>query len=93
MGNDIVGEKIGRIAGLDYAKLIAAFVVIAIHTSPLEEINKNLNYYIVYVIGRIAVPLFFMITGYFILAEVLYSTAKLKKYLIHISGLLSIPMQ
>ncbi len=82
-----MGEKIGRIAGLDYAKLIAAFVVIAIHTSPLEEINKNLNYYIVYVIGRIAVPLFFMITGYFILAEVLYSTAKLKKYLIHISGL------
>lgn len=55
-----MGEKIGRIAGLDYAKLIAAFVVIAIHTSPLEEINKNLNYYIVYVIGRIAVPLFFM---------------------------------
>lgn len=83
-----MGEKIGRrIAGLDYAKLIAAFVVIAIHTSPLEEINKNLNYYIVYVIGRIAVPLFFMITGYFTLGEILYSTEKLKKYLIHISGL------
>lgn len=80
-----MGKKVERrISGLDYAKFIAAFWVIAIHVSPLEEINRYLNYYIVYVIGRIAVPLFFMITGYFILEKALNNVYDLKKYLLHI---------
>ena len=49
---------------LDIAKFISAFLVIAIHTQPLQEISEMGNLVFVQVIARLAVPLFFIISGY-----------------------------
>ena len=64
-------------AGIDYFRLIAAFMVIAIHTSPLSVRNEGIDFLITYCVGRIAVPFFFMTTGYFVLAP--YVLAILKR--------------
>lgn len=51
----------------DYFKLLAAVLVIAIHTSPLTSVSPEADYILTRVIARTAVPFFFMVTGYFIL--------------------------
>ena len=58
------------------------------HTSPLKTVNITLDYLFTYCIGRIAVPFFLMVTGYFVLAPY-YSgeetaVEKVKNYLIKI---------
>jgi len=54
---------------LDKARLIAACLIIMVHTFPLEMINANLSFLLSEVFCRIAVPLFLMITGYFIIKK------------------------
>lgn len=49
---------------LDIAKFISAFLVICIHTGPLLDTNETANFVLVQIIARIAVPLFFIISGY-----------------------------
>lgn len=63
---------------LDCFRLIAAFLVIAIHVSPLSCWNENIDYLITYCFGRIAVPFFFMVTGYFVIAPYVRSGFKRK---------------
>lgn len=66
----------------------------AIHTAPFESVNKTLDYLFTYCIGRIGVPFFLMVTGYFVLAPYYRnkenSVEKLKKYLIKILALYGI---
>ena len=50
----------GRVYGLDILKAICAFGIVLIHTN----FRGNFRYYAI-AIARIAVPVFFMITGYF----------------------------
>lgn len=57
-----------RYAGIDYFRVAAAFLIIAIHTAPLEQISAEADYLVTYCIGRVAVPFFLMVTGYFVLA-------------------------
>lgn len=52
---------------VDYMKFIAAFLVVAIHVSPLSGINENGDFILTRIIARIAVPFFFMVSGYFVL--------------------------
>lgn len=54
-----------KINSINYMKLICAFLVIAIHTHPFEDINKVLYYSFSEVLVRIAVPFFFVSSGYF----------------------------
>ena len=56
--------------GIDCFRLIAAFLIIAIHIGPLSSINNTLDFGFTYVLCRIAVPFFLMTTGYFILYPV-----------------------
>lgn len=56
-----------RIGRLDDFKWIAAFLVVAIHTSPLESVSGNADFVLTRILARVAVPFFFMITGYFVL--------------------------
>ncbi len=55
-----------RYATLDIFRLVAAFLIIAIHTSPFLSINETADFIIVRIIARAAVPFFFMVTGYFL---------------------------
>ena len=52
---------------IDYMKFIAAFLVVAIHVSPLSGINENGDFILTRIAARIAVPFFFMVSGYFVL--------------------------
>lgn len=60
---------VGKQGGLDRYRLIAAFLVIAIHTSPLLSVNENADFFLTRIFARMAVPLFLMITGRYVAAN------------------------
>ncbi|NLM03852.1 MAG: acyltransferase, partial [Clostridiales bacterium] len=55
--------------GLDYFRIIAAALVVAIHTSPLSIINDRADFIFTRILCRIAVPFFFMVSGFFLYAD------------------------
>lgn len=63
------GKKYG---GPDRFRMIAAILVIAIHTSPLASFSGNADFFLTRILARIAVPFFFMVTGQFIMTDYLY---------------------
>lgn len=54
-----------NLGAFDIFRIIAAILVIAIHTSPLRSVNAAANHFVTGVAARIAVPFFFAMTGYF----------------------------
>ncbi len=50
---------------IDRFRIIAAVLVIAIHTSPLAGINENADFALTRIIARAAVPFFFTASGFF----------------------------
>lgn len=61
-------EEKRRYAAFDWFRLAAAFLIVAIHTGPFSGMNGDVDYYLTYCIGRIGVPFFLMMTGYFVLS-------------------------
>lgn len=55
--------------GIDYFRLISAFLVVAIHTSPLTSLNTTADFILTRVIARVAVPFFFMASGFFLFSK------------------------
>lgn len=55
-----------RFAALDDFRLFAAVLVVAIHTSPLTNWNPEADFWFTRVFARVAVPFFFMSSGYFL---------------------------
>lgn len=70
---------------LDRFRVIAAILIIAIHTYPFESINENLDFIFTHVICRIGVPFFLMITGFFVLPKALENRKSLINYTIKIA--------
>ena len=60
-------KRLQEYDGIDLTRLVLAFLVIAAHTYPLSSISEDLNFLLVHVIARVAVPFFMMTTGYFLL--------------------------
>lgn len=50
---------------VDIAKFICALLVITIHTYPFRDINPSLNFVVVQVLARVAVPFFFVASAFF----------------------------
>lgn len=69
---------------LDKLRIIAAILIVAIHTYPFVSINKELDFIFTHVFCRIGVPLFLMITGYYVLPKAVEDKNKLIKYTIKI---------
>lgn len=69
--------------GLDYFKITAAFLVIAIHTSPFASFSEGADFIFTRVIARTAVPFFFMVTGYFLLPQYLFGRSMDQRPLLH----------
>ncbi len=67
--------------GIDYFKFVAAFLVIAIHTSPLATFTENGDFILTRIIARVAVPFYFMTSGFFLITRYAYNTDKLKAFL------------
>ena len=51
-----------RYGGLDAFKVIAALLVVAIHTSPLTTYSPDGDFLLTRSLARVAVPFFFMVT-------------------------------
>ena len=58
--------------GLDHFRMIAALLVIAIHTSPLASFSEGADFFLTRVLARVAVPFFLMVTGQFIVSGFLF---------------------
>lgn len=70
---------------LDIFRIIAALLVIAIHTCPLKFIDPSADFFFTKILARIAVPFFFTVTGQFVLGGILSgkgSTSVLKHFLL-----------
>lgn len=73
---------------LDIAKFISALLVICIHTGPLLDVDQNANFIVVQIIARIAVPFFFIVSGFLFFQKIDFrrewndyeNIAKLKHY-------------
>ncbi len=52
--------------GIDRFRLLAALLVVAIHTSPLTDINTTADFILTRILARVAVPFFFMASGAFL---------------------------
>lgn len=49
---------------IDYFRMAAAILVVAIHTSPLLSFNETGDFILTRIAARIAVPFFFMVSGF-----------------------------
>ncbi len=52
--------------GIDAFRLVAAWMVIAIHTAPLNDLSPTADLILTRIVARIAVPFFFMTSGFFL---------------------------
>lgn len=62
-------EKKKGYTGIDAFRLAAAFLVIAIHTSPLASLNETGDFVLTRIIARLAVPFFFVTSGFFLITH------------------------
>lgn len=51
--------------GIDVARIVAAFIVIGVHTGPFIDYTANGDLFLNTVIGRLVVPFFFIVSGFF----------------------------
>lgn len=67
--------------GIDWFRLLAAFLVVAIHTSPLASFCETGDFILTRIAARIGVPFFFTTSGFFLFSEGTGKTGKLKAFL------------
>lgn len=65
-------------SSLDVAKFICALLVIVIHTRPLEQISATANFYLCDVFSRIAVPMFYAISGFLFFRKIVFENGRIK---------------
>ena len=56
-----------RVAGIENFRIVAAILVIANHTAVLSSFSEEADFLFSYCLGRVAVPFFFMVSGYFVI--------------------------
>jgi len=65
-------------AGIDFFRFAAAFLVIAIHTSPFTTYSEMGDFIFTRIICRIAVPFFLITSGFFLISNYAYNNEKLE---------------
>lgn len=68
-------------SGIDWFRLFASLLVIAVHTSPLSGISETGDFILTRVISRIAVPFFFMTSGFFTVTRYSRDTGRLRRFI------------
>lgn len=67
--------------GIDFFRIAAAFLIIAIHTSPLSSYSEVGDFILTRIAGRIAVPFFFMVSGFFLISGYSRNSDRLKAFI------------
>lgn len=70
-----------KITSIDLMRVVCAYMVVAIHVHPFEEINSDIGYVFTQVVPRIAVPFFFVVSGYFFTKSLIKDSNITFKYL------------
>ncbi len=65
---------------VDVVRFLVTFLIIANHISPFAQINGEFDFFFTRILGRIVVPLFLMITGYYVLNRSLKDRQRLKNH-------------
>lgn len=73
--------RVKHYAGIDGFRLIAALLVVAIHTSPLKSISGTGDFILTRMIARTAVPFFFMTSGFFLISRYADGSKRLLRFL------------
>lgn len=68
-------------AGIDYFRLIAALLIVAIHTSPLVSFSQIGDFMFTRIIARVAVPFFFITSGFFLISRYTYNAERLYAFI------------
>lgn len=63
--------------GIDYFRVVAAFLIVAIHTSLFASVSGTGDFIFTRIIARVAVPFFFMTSGFFLISRYACNTKKL----------------
>lgn len=74
-------EKKQIYTGIDVFRLVAAFLVIAIHTSPFSSDFGLVDFAFTRIVARVAVPFFFMTSGFFLVSRYSNGNKKLEIFL------------
>lgn len=82
-------RKNTQLDSLDMMKFICMFLVIAIHVPPFENLSEKLDFLVEQCVCRVAVPMYFITSGYLLFRKIDIRKIKLqgnviKKYLIRI---------
>lgn len=72
--------KYKNYTGIDFFRLIAAILIITIHTSPLASFSVTGDFILTRIVARVAVPFFFMTSGFFLISRYSRDNDKLKKF-------------
>lgn len=72
-----VEKKVKSYTGIDVFRLVAAVLIITIHTSPLAGLSETGDFILTRIVARVAVPFFFVTSGFFLISRYHYQTAKL----------------
>ena len=72
-----VEKKVESYTGIDVFRLVAAVLIITIHTSPLADLSETGDFILTRIVARVAVPFFFVTSGFFLISRYHYRTAKL----------------
>ena len=68
-------------SGIDYFRFIAALLIVAIHTSPLSSFSETGNFIFTRIVARVAVPFFFMTSGFFLISRYTCNAEKLGAFI------------
>lgn len=68
-------------SGIDYFRFIAALLIVAIHTSPLSSFSETGNFIFTRIVSRVAVPFFFMTSGFFLISRYTCNAEKLGAFI------------
>ena len=71
---------ISKKINIDVWRFVVSFLVVAVHISPFAKISLEFDFFFTRILGRIAVPLFLIITGYYILDKALKDKQILTEY-------------
>lgn len=68
-------------SGIDYFRMIAAVLIVAIHTSPLASFSATGDFIFTRIIARVAVPFFLVTSGFFLISRYSHNADKLRKFI------------
>lgn len=72
--------KYKEYTGIDLFRLVAAILIIMIHTSPLSSFSAIGDLILTRIVARVAIPFFFVTSGYFLISRYSRDNDKLKKF-------------